>query len=87
MNKNAAFFEKCRKLPILYSLDKWSELLYITDTLLSLDTSAQEVMTKMSTVIHLDAVLSLSVPPTMGKGAVVDYYYGSLKFANMTRER
>lgn len=53
---------------------------------LALDTSARGITVKKSVTSHSDASLDLIFTRTIGKYDVVGYYYGSLVYAELTKE-
>lgn len=57
------------------------------DTLLALDALAQRMMIKTLMISHLDAELTLFASPTVENGKLVEYYYCSLVYSNLIKER
>lgn len=75
--------------PFLQWSDKWQVRFYSmhVDTLMALDTSAQQIAMRMSNTPHPDHGLHLFSSRTTGKSEVAEYSDSPLIYANLTTER
>lgn len=71
--KYATLFEKCRYIPLSQWPDEWRRCFNVVDvdTLLTLDTTAQEVTVKKSTILHPDSGLGSFSAHKKGEEKVV----------------
>lgn len=89
VNKYATLVEKCWHIPLSQPSDKWRRRNYSMDVekTRAPDNSAPEIKLKKPPIPRRDPKLCLFASRIIGYGRVIGYFYTSLFYAKMTRER